>query len=479
MKLNIDRKSLKFKIWVYFVLFASLLMAILWFLQIFFLDAYYEEMKIAETSKLANSIISDYSKNNTNRDSDLVESISEISYKNDMYIHIESSDGTIIFSPSQDEDGRPGMPRDQAYLMEMTVLKSKLLQSDSGTISIMMKDPSHKNNILAYGAYLDDTKGHEVMLFIFSPLFPVESTVSILANQLKYVTIISLVLAFLLSFLISNRVSKPIIGITNSASQLAAGNYGVTFEGGHYSEIVKLADTLNYTSKELAKSDNLHKDLIANVSHDLRTPLTMVKSYAEMVRDLSGDNPVKRNAHLQVIIDEADRLNLLVSDLLVLSKMQSGVDELNITKFSMHDSIISILNSYHLLCEQEDYQITLDCTPDIIATGDEPRIKQVLSNLVSNAVRYSRDEKKINIAVTETQSAVRCEISDSGQGIPEDELEHIWGRYYKSSSNLSRNTSGTGLGLSIVKEILQLHNANFGVESKVGEGSTFWFELKK
>ena len=472
MKLSIDRKSLKFKIWVYFVLFAALLMTMLWFLQIFFLDTYYEEMKISETSKLAKSIISHYG------DNDLVEYISSISYKNDMYIHIESSDGTIIFSPTQNFD-RPNMREDDFYLMEMAVIKNKLIKDGTKTASILMSDPAHKNNTLAYGAYLDDTEGKEVVLYIFSPLFPVKSTVDILANQLKYVTFISLALAFILSFLISNRVARPIINITNSATQLAEGNYDVVFEGGRYSEIARLADTLNYTSRELAKADNLHKDLIANVSHDLRTPLTMVKSYAEMIRDISGNNPEKRNAHLQVIIDEADRLNLLVGDLLVLSKMQSGVDTLHITNFCLKDSILSILNSYHLLCENEGYEITLHCNPDIIISGDEARIKQVVSNLVNNAVRYSSEEKKISIKITESNDHIRCEVSDTGQGIPEAELEHIWERYYKSSSNMSRNTSGTGLGLSIVKEILQLHHACFGVESKVGKGSTFWFELKK
>ncbi len=468
MKLSIDQKSLKFKIWLYFVLFAALLMIILWFLQIFFLDTYYEEMKISETSKIAKSIISRYG------NEDLVEYISEISYKNDMYIHIESSDGTIIFSPIQDMERR--LP-DKAYFMEMAIIKKNLIDSEEKTASIMLTDPNHKNNTLAYCAYLDDTNGQEVILYIFSPLFPVESNVDILADQLKYVTFISLALAFAISFLISNRISKPIVNITNSASKLAEGNYNVTFEGGRYSEIARLADTLNYTSRELAKSDNLHKDLIANVSHDLRTPLTMVKSYAEMIRDLSGNNPEKRNAHLQVIIDEADRLNLLVSDLLLLSKMQSGIDTLEITKFNLNDSIRSILNSYHLLCEQEGYQINLHCDPNIIVSGDEVRIKQVISNLVNNAVRYGSDKKTIDITVKETNAGIRCEVSDSGQGIPEDELEHIWERYYKSSSNVSRNTAGTGLGLSIVKEILLLHHAKFGADSKVNEGSTFWFEL--
>lgn len=447
-------------------------MSILWFLQIFFLDTYYEEMKISQTRKTANAILSHY------HDDNLVEYISTLSYKNDMFIHIESSDGTIIFSPAQNLE-RPRILSGNIYLMEMAFMKKNLIQSGKQSTSIIMTDQGRNNNTLAYSAYLDKTEGREVFLYIFSPLFPVESTVDILSNQLKYVTIISLILAFGLSLLISNKISKPIVNITRSASSLAEGNYGVTFEGGHYSEIAQLADTLNYTSGELAKADNLQKDLIANVSHDLRTPLTMVKSYAEMIRDLSGDNPEKRNAHLQVIIDEADRLNLLVADLLMLSKMQSGVDALNVTKFCMRDPIISILNSYRILTEREGYRFTCHCAPGIVVTGDEARIKQVLSNLINNAVRYSDDDKSITITVTDMGSVVRCEVSDKGQGIPEEELEHIWERYYKSSSNHSRSTSGTGLGLSIVKEILLLHEARFGVTSKLNEGSTFWFELKK
>lgn len=471
MKLNWDRNSLKFKIWLYFVLFAALLMGILWFLQIFFLDTYYEEMKISQTRKIANAIISHY------QDDDLVEYISGLSYENDMLIHIESSDGTIIFSPSQNLD-RPRILSSNIYLMEMAFMKKNLIQSGKQSASIIMADQGRKNNTLAYSAYLDNTEGHEVFLYIFSPLFPVSSTVEILSNQLRYVTLISLILAFALSLLISNKISRPIVNITKSASILAEGNYEVTFEGGHYSEIAQLADTLNYTSKELAKANILQKDLIANVSHDLRTPLTMVKSYAEMIRDLSGDNPEKRNSHLQVIIDESDRLNLLVADLLTLSKMQSGVETLNVTKFHIRDCIVSILNSYRILSEQEGYQFICRCDPDIVVTGDESRIMQVLSNLVNNAVRYSDEEKIVTVSVTDAGEFIRCEVADKGQGIPEDELAHIWERYYKSSSNHSRNTSGTGLGLSIVKEILLLHGARFGVISKPREGSTFWFELR-
>ncbi|WP_037372984.1 sensor histidine kinase [Anaerovorax odorimutans] len=481
MKFN--TRSLKFKLWAYFVLFAALLMLILWFLQIFFLRTYYEEMKIAETRRIANTIISQYGQE------DLIESIYSILQKNDLYIHIETANDTIIFSPittdeeKKEEDSNFFQPKVfnayGTYLKEKASVRKKLLSSSNKTISIILSDPNTNTNTLAYGAILDSTPGKEVILYIFSPLYPVESTVDILANQLIYVTIISLILAFTLSLYLSNRIAKPIREITKSATKLAKGEYGISFQGGHYSEIVLLADTLTHTSKELAKTETLQRDLISNVSHDLRTPLTMVKSYAEMIRDLSGDNPEKRLKHLQVIIDEADRLNLLVNDLLALSKMQSGVDSLKITNFNLKEVIESILHSYDIYAEKEGYNISFNCPSDILINGDEARIKQVISNLVDNALRYSNDIKNIVITLKEKKNYVRCEIADSGQGIDPKELDHIWERYYKASSNHSRNTVGSGLGLSIVKEILLLHNAKFGVESKLGEGSTFWFELKK
>jgi Signal transduction histidine kinase len=471
LKLNLDYKSLKFKIWLYFVLFAALLMLILWFLQIFFIKSYYEEMKIVETRKIARTIQSQYG------NKDLIENISAISYKNDMYIQIESSDGTIIFSPAKDDGFK--IPANGFYMRELSSVKDQLLEGNSESVSVVMEDPRHNQNTLAYAAYLDDSEGKEIILYILSPLYPVDSTVSILASQLVYVTLISLLLACALSFLISNKIARPIVKITGSASKLAEGNYSAKFEGGHYSEITQLADTLNYTSQELAKADILQKDLIANVSHDLRTPLTMVKSYAEMIKDLSGDNPEKRNAHLQVIIDEADRLNLLVSDLLVISRMQAGIETLHITEFNIRSSILSILNSYHILSEQEGYIFCFDCDKDIFVKGDEARIKQVISNLVNNGVKHSGESKTLTITLKEEKDMVRCEVKDFGEGIPQDELEHIWERYYKASSNHSRNTTGTGLGLSIVKEILLLHHAKFGVISKLNEGSTFWFELNQ
>ena len=464
-----DFKSLKFKLWLYFVLFAVILMAVLWFLQIFFLNHYYEEMKIKDTNQIAHQIMTQYGND------DFVNRIFEISSSNDLYIHIETSDGSIIFEP-----GNYGSNREAylTYLREISALKISLHEATAPSVATRLPVSGTNYNILAYATYLERTPGREVILYLFSPLYPVESTISILVNQLIYVTFLSLLVATVLGVYLSHRVSRPLTDINKTAKRLAKGEYGIRFRGGHYSEIINLADTLTYTSLELEKASNLQKDLIANVSHDLRTPLTMVKSYAEMIRDLSGDNPEKRNAHLQIIIDEADRLNMLVSDMLTMSRLQSGVSPLEKSRFSIKEATESILQSYGVLIEQEGYLILFDCPDNLYAYADEAKIKQVISNLLTNAVKYCGTDRTVYVSARKTHGKIRFEVTDHGMGIEPSELENIWERYYKASTNHVRSTSGSGLGLSIVKNILSLHNADFGVNSRVGKGSTFWFELK-
>lgn len=467
-RFNIDLKSIKFKLWAYLISFAAFLMIVLWFLQIFFLNNYYQAMKISETTKMASAITSQYGQDN------FIDTIKNISLTNDIYIHIETSDGTIVFSPSDTMISKP-----YGYINEMDLVKEKLIESNNYSYSVIIPESRAKTNTLAYASYLHREIGSDIILYIFSPLYPVDSTVDILTDQLVYVTIISLLLAFIISFYLSNRISKPIQNITRSAKELSAGNYGIHFQGGHYSEIVDLADTLTHTSLELEKTYLLQKDLIANVSHDLRTPLTMVKSYAEMVRDLSGDIPVKRAEHVQVIIDEADRLNLLVDDMLTLSKMQSGVVSLERSRFNLSEALRGLIQTYTLLMENEGYKIILDAPKTIRLNGDRAKLFQVFSNLINNAVKYCGDDKTIIVRLKESAEYVKCEVLDHGMGIPEEEIESIWDRYYKASTNHVRTTTGSGLGLSIVKEILTLHSATYGVISKPGEGSNFWFEIRK
>ena len=258
---------------------------------------------------------------------------------------------------------------------------------------------------------------------------------------------------------------------------MGKGNYGVQFAKSDYTEINELADTLTHASHELERTEMYQRDLIANVSHDLRTPLTMIKSYAEMIRDLSGNIPEKRDAHLGVIIDETDRLNTLVTDLLNLRHMQNKTIILEKTYFDIKQAAESILASYEIRCQQEGYSLVFNCNESLTVYGDESKIKQVIANLVGNAFKFCGEDKTIIVNIKRNGKKVRCEVRDNGSGIAPDEIDHVWERYYKSSSNMVRPVEGSGLGLSIVKEILILHKSQYGVTSKLGKGTTFWFEM--
>lgn len=479
MKLKLDFKSIKFKMWTYFMLFGALILITLWFLQIIFLKSYYQSMKTREIFKAANTLINEYGK----KDFDNV--LSQYSFQHNMSILITDINGNLLYSsdifkgdmPDNRQNWGPSKAFGRLSITDYIRIHNQLMQSKDGRVHYKIKSPISKMQILVYGAIINSDMENGAILYITSPLDPIDSTTAILKNQLIIVTFILLLLAFILSFFISRKLSKPIEKLTDSAKLLAGGNYNVIFEQGSYSEVTELSNTLNYATRELSKTDQLRKDLIANISHDLRTPLTMVKMYAEMIRDLSGNNPKKRGEHIDVIINETDRLSDLVKDILDLSKIESGTSKIHYEHFDISQLVKSIITRFKVLSERDGYIFDIDCDDGINVKADEKRIEQVIYNLISNAVNYTGDDKKVTIHLKSLKNKIRFEVIDTGKGIPKEKLENIWERYYKANETHKRAVIGTGLGLSIVKNILEAHNAHFGVNSIIGQGSTFWFEL--
>ena len=264
----------------------------------------------------------------------------------------------------------------------------------------------------------------------------------------------------------------------DEANKLAQGNYDVQFRTDSFSEINDLASTLDDATEKLSKVNDLRKDLIANVSHDIKTPLTMIKAYAEMIKDISGEDPVKRDEHLNVIIQESDYLDRLVSDMSELSKLQSGVIEVNRDNFDLKKCVDNVVLLLSKAINEKNINLVMDLD-DSVVYADEIKISQVIYNYLSNALKYSDDNSKIIIRSKADEEKVRLEVIDNGSGISEEALPYIWDRYYKVDKNFNRSVNSTGLGLAIAKAILEAHNAKYGVESTVGKGSTFWFELSK
>ena len=235
---------------------------------------------------------------------------------------------------------------------------------------------------------------------------------------------------------------------------------------------------VEYARTEISRADVMQKELIANVSHDFKTPLTMIKAYASMIREISGDNKQKRDAHAKVIFDECDRLTLLVSDLLDLSKLRAGLVKEERTAFDLSEEVRAVAERFSYLRETEGLAIEEEIADGLFVTADKDRIAQVLYNLIGNAVNYTgEDDKRIRIRLYVKGKYARFEVIDTGKGIPADEVDTIWDRYYRSGKTHKRPVSGTGLGLSIVKSILLQHDFPFGVISEEGKGSCFWVEF--
>lgn len=318
--------------------------------------------------------------------------------------------------------------------------------------------------------------GRTVTLVFHAIISPVNATITTIKVQLYYVTGIMLALSVVLALIMARIVSRPIERLNEGAKFLAEGNYDIQFSSGGYREIHELSQTLNQAARELSKVDKLRRELMANVSHDLRTPLALIYGYAEMMGDFPDEID---QAQTRLIMDEAERLSSLVNDMLDVSQLESGAMELNAHVYNLTASIARTTDQVAKLVGKEGYRFTFEPDQTVHVMADEVKLTQAFYNLLINAIHYSSGDLLIQVRQIILDQSVRIEVEDHGSGIREEEIPYIWDRYYKGGETHKRAITGTGLGLSIVKKIIDLHGGSCGVESKPGQGSVFWFQIDK
>ena len=458
------RNSLRFNIWLYFILFSLIILLSLWVIQVLCLDTYYEWKKNNTIKSVVNKVYDIYDKEDNNDDLDL------LSFNKDVCIEIYNEE-KLVYTSGNISHGCMPNNRDKENINK----KDIFINSNEDSIKYTVNNPFYDSKMLVYGIKLDNGD----YAFISTSLDPINSTIGALVDQYKFVTIGVFILSFIIAYFVSKRISKPIINISEKSKLMGKGNYDITFEESDILELKELARTLNSANKELAKTDELRRELMANVSHDLKTPLTLIKANAEMVRDLTYKNEEKRNNNLNVIINEVDRLNLLVKDILDVSAYQSNTTVLNIETFDLRKLMDTIMSKYNILVDKDGYNIKLNIDNDYKVKADIKRIEQVIYNLINNAINYTGDDKVVNVNVKNSKKQVLIEVIDTGKGIDKENLKHIWDKYYKIDKQYHRVTHGTGLGLSIVKNILELHHFKYGVESKKNHGTKFYFYIDK
>lgn len=456
------KSSFKNQIWLYLSVFSIVILFGILLLQVISSNLYYELVKMSEIKDIASEVEMLYLKEEYN---DL---LNKLSFEKDICIEItEKSD--IVYSTDSVSRGCLVYSN-----QDMNDKKRDFMLSDEYTVTYKANNPIYDNKTLIYGIKIDnDTYG-----FISTSLEAVTYTSRLLERQLLIITIIIFVLAFIVSYILSKKFSKPLENINKLSKKLSKGDYTVDFKSkSDIKEISELESTLNNLTKELSKAENLRRELLANVSHDLKTPLTIIKANAEMVKDITYKNKEKRDNNLDTITEEVDRLNLLVEDILDLSRMQSNSINLELSEFNLNRLIKSIIKRFKVLCDNDGYSIDYNGF-DFDVKADKKKIEQVIYNLINNAINYTGDNKKIYVNLIENKDFIRIEVIDTGSGIKKEDLSYIWDKYYKVDKKYKRVTYGTGLGLSIVKNILILHNFNYGVETSK-KGTKFYFDIKK
>lgn len=495
------RISISWKLFAYLTLFTTFILIVVWVFQIGLLNYFYRQSKYRELDDAEKSLSLVLEQDPDS----LGEKIGQLSDKYVACIRVYRLSWTGSRAYAESLASSPDVSSgclihnmDETYLTylykeavknngDYTVLVSRDDQSSDGSTLPSSKTFSRvpgwrrlMNSEIVLRVHVirtgGDGDGTSYMILMNAEMVPLNATVQTLKTQFWVIAVILLCGAITLAVLISRNISEPIEKMNTAAKRLAKGDYNADFKVNGYREVMELSDSLTQAADALSQNDTLQKELIANISHDLRTPLTMIVGYSEVMRDIPDENTPE---NVQVIIDETKRLSDLVNDLLDLSKLQAGTRKPKPEVFSLSDTVRSVMSRYSKLTERDGYRIEIDVDQDVDVRADRTMLLQVIYNLINNAVNYTGDDKLVRVTQRTLRDSgkVRISVTDSGEGIAPDQIPLIWDRYYKVDKVHRRAMIGTGLGLSIVKQILEAHQATYGVESKLGKGSTFWFEM--
>ncbi|HOC08037.1 MAG TPA: ATP-binding protein [Bacillota bacterium] len=460
-------KSIAHKLWAGMMLLVVIVLALLWSFQIIFLEDFYTRQRVGEVRNRARALVQDIY---TLDSEELQDALEGFVYDYNCSIELLDREGRTLYSIG------PGM---QMPMMAHHYRRGGLLEEimSGQDVTVTATHPRFGSSFMVIGIPISQEGEVIGALIINMPLAPVQDTAAILKKQLVYIMAALLAAALGISFLLSRSFTKPILEIISATKRMASGDFGVKLKVRSSDEIGVLSGAINHLGEELSKTEKLRRDLIANVSHELRTPLSLIRGYAETIRDITGGEKDKRDRQLGVIIEEAERLGRIVDDILDLSRMQSGSIALDTAPFDLGKVLREVTKKFDILSGKMGIKVACDSDEGLMVRADEARIEQVLFNLINNAFNYSKPSGAITVSARRKGKAVRVEVSDTGRGIPPEDLGNIWERYYKGDKSEGRKVVGTGLGLAIVKNILEAHKARFGVDSALGRGTTFWFEL--
>ena len=470
------------------MLFAAMIFSVLWLLQTVFLQSFYNKMLIDSTKKAAETISQNSCSDN------IINIIDSVSGNNSVLVYVTDQNGEILYFSDEYKAARKKnhMGKDNIS-MELTDKSTEKIKhggnaqnlpdgyeeflaalEESGETPIEYST----DRIYVYGTYIDYYGEDEpAILYVSTTLDPVGAAVSIIRLQLIWVTILSLAVGFVLAWFIAKSFGKPVAQLSEKANRLGEQDYPKDFREGFCSELDDLSRKLDNTSDKLIEAQTFQTELLANVSHDLRTPLTMIKGYAEIIADTSWNDEEQCRADVAVIVRETDRLTALVNEILEYSELKMSRIPREAETVDLGALCERVCRSFEALYKGKSENIEKQIESGIYVDGIPERLERAVYNLIDNAFRHTDSSRKVTVRLTSSGDTAKIEVTDYGAGIPAAELENIWDRYYTSRQRKGKGVSG--LGLAIVKQTTEMHGGKCYALSEEGKGSTFVIELKK
>ena len=330
------------------------------------------------------------------------------------------------------------------------------------------------------------------------PMAGISDSIQISNMFYLYTGMIVVAISILAIWFLSQRLTKPLEELTDISIRMSNLDFNAKYESGGEDEIGVLGQNFNKMSKELEQTiselktannelqkdiekkeriDDMRKEFLSNVSHELKTPIALIQGYAEGLKECINDEAESRDFYCEVIIDEAAKMNNMVKKLLTLNQLEFGNDQISMECFDLTELVRGVVNSAQLLADQKDAQILFVQDTSVYVWGDEFKIEEVVTNYVSNAINHIDGERKIEIKMQRREGHIRLSVFNTGKPIPEEDIDKIWIKFYKVDKARTREYGGSGIGLSIVKAIMESLNQKFGVKT-YENGVDFWFELE-
>jgi signal transduction histidine kinase len=408
---------------------------------------------------------------------------------------------TIAVIDSTDDQSTPTF-RDGKFLAER-VRQYILGKSEPDTETLVEEEnyqiqksfDKHSNGYyLQNWGFFDDNR----TIFIMSmPLSSIQESVALSNRFMGYVGVIMLVLGSILMYIATEKITSPIRSLSALSARMSELDFDARYMGNSQDEIGVLGNSLNTLSEKLKQTigelktannelqkdieekirvDEARKDFIANVSHELKTPIALIQGYAEGLTEGMAEEPESRDYYCEVIMDEAGKMNKMVKQLLTLTALEFGNDMPVMEQFDLVKLIQGVLASSRLLLSQKEANVVFDASAPVNVWADEFKIEEVVTNYLNNAMNHLDGEKRIEITLEQREKEVKVAVFNTGNHIPEEDLDKIWTKFFKVDKARTREYGGSGIGLSIVKAIMDSHHKACGVENVEG-GVEFWFTL--